>query len=181
MDELEQRCLEMFPSWLRTLGDDARALSQVVSHDELPEGARRQIAATLNYLFRSLDLIPDGIEGLGFVDDAFVLRVGAERALSSAGEGLDGDEVLPRLARDVALIREFLGPLYERLDAYVGTLERVVARGRTVEQILVDDAVRDEFTSELRGFADSYVPPGLARDAKSLVKLRSFLATKLGG
>src|SRR5215470_7464213 len=81
MTELEARCLEAFPNWLRILGDDARALSKWVASDGTPDAARRSLIAALNYLFKSLDLIPDGIEDLGFVDDAFVFRVASSLAL----------------------------------------------------------------------------------------------------
>jgi uncharacterized membrane protein YkvA (DUF1232 family) len=96
----------------------------------------------LNYLFKSLDLIPDGLEDLGFIDDAFVLRVAA--ALVSEGDR-DADGVLVTLAADAALISEFLGADYARLERYVEKLADGSARGRSVAQILEDSAVRTDF------------------------------------
>ena len=77
MSELNTRCLDAFPEWLKTLPEDAVALSLLLDDESLPEPARRRVAGSLNYLFKSLDLIPDGIEDLGFLDDAFVIRPGA--------------------------------------------------------------------------------------------------------
>src|SRR4051812_10217831 len=81
---LEARYLEIFPAYLRTLGDDAGALGEIVTSDA-PEEVRRYVVAGLNYIFKSLDLIPDGIDDLGFLDDAFVLRVAASLAAEEAG------------------------------------------------------------------------------------------------
>ncbi|HOU94151.1 MAG TPA: YkvA family protein, partial [Polyangiaceae bacterium] len=72
MPDHEARCLDAFPEWLRELGADARVLAAALEDAALPEVVRRGCAAALNYLFKSVDLVPDGIEDLGFVDDAFV-------------------------------------------------------------------------------------------------------------
>src|SRR5262245_34567092 len=140
MTELETRCLDAFPQWIRSLADDATALAQLLSSDSLPEEARKLVAEGLNYVFKSLDLIPDGLEGLGSLDDAFVLRSAAR--LSAAVKGAkDADMrgVLVRLAGDAALIREFLGDDDGRLERYVRELTQGGARGRSVSEI-VDDA-----------------------------------------
>ena len=77
MATLDARCLDSFPNWLRSLAEDARALGAVLER-EGSGGAQRRAAAALNYLFKSLDLIPDGLEDLGFIDDAFVVRAAAD-------------------------------------------------------------------------------------------------------
>src|SRR5690242_19720317 len=104
MSDLDSRCLDTFPEWLRTLADDASALAGLISDGALDESARRPIAGALNYLFKSLDLIPDGIEDLGYLDDAFVFRVAASAAGASAAARSDA---VARLANDAALVREF--------------------------------------------------------------------------
>jgi len=175
MTELDIRCLEAFPNWLRVLGDDARAVAQLVASDTTPEAGRRALIAALNYLFKSLDLIPDGIEDLGFIDDAFVFRVAAQNAVAAG----TSDSTLSRLSGDVELVKDFLGSDYARLEGYVRNLTSTAARGRTVDQIASDPAVRSEFVREVRSWADGYVAPAFQRDAKTLVKLKSFLSTKL--
>ncbi len=174
LTELESRCLEAFPTWLRTLGDDARALAALVESGDTAAPVRRKAAAALNYLLRSLDLIPDGIEDLGFIDDAFVFRVAA------AGQAADAaDPVLARLAGEAGLIRELLEDDYARLETYVAGLGSAPSRGRTVDDILGDAAVTAEFVRDIRGWADAYSSPTFQRDAKNLVKLKSFLSAKL--
>ena len=74
MTESPHQHLDLFASWLRTLGEDVEALGAVVSSPEAAAPTRQMIAGGLNYVFKSLDLIPDGIDDIGYLDDAFVLR-----------------------------------------------------------------------------------------------------------
>jgi uncharacterized membrane protein YkvA (DUF1232 family) len=170
------RFLDVFPMWLRSLGEDALALGAVV-RDESNEDVRRSAAAGLNYIFKSLDLIPDGIDDLGFCDDAFVIRVAAALAIEAAPDATA--EVVVRLAGEAAVVEEFLGEDYERLVTYVRGLRKGEARGRTVLDILTDDAARDAFMGEVAEWAEEYQVPNFARDLKTLIKLKAFLSAKL--
>jgi uncharacterized membrane protein YkvA (DUF1232 family) len=176
MSTLDSRCLEAFPAWLKSLAEDAQQLAGLLDQAESSEDARRGAASALNYLFKSLDLIPDGLEDLGYIDDAFVLRVAA--ALVPPSER-DAGGVLGKLADEASLIAEFLGADYERLVAYVEKLGGTAARGRSVTQILEDAAVRADFVREVQQWAGGYTSPSFTRDTRSLVKLKSFLATRL--
>ena len=180
MATLEARCLDAFPNWLRSLADDALALAGVLEADA-PEVAQRRSAAALNYLVKSLDLIPDGLEDLGFIDDAFVVRAAAEAVKldSESALGVDSTGSLVRLAEEAELVQEFLGDEYGRLTKYVAGLEQGSARGRTVATILGDAAVRADFVREVREWAESYATPSFTRDERNLVKLKSFLLAKL--
>ncbi|MGK4007222.1 YkvA family protein [Sorangium sp. So ce1036] len=179
MTQLDDRCLDSFPEWLRSLATDASDLSGLLASPDSPEAARRAIAGGLNYLFKSLDLIPDGIEDLGYLDDAFVLRVAAAFAAAESPALREQAPTLARLARDAELIAELLGSDYARLKSYVRSLEKGAARGRTVDDILGDEQVRASFMHEITGWASSYTAPAFSRDAKNLIKLKSFLSTKL--
>jgi len=181
MNELETRCLDVFPQWIRSLGQDATALAQLLSVDSVPEAAKKYVAGGLNYVFKSLDLIPDGIEDIGFLDDAFVLRVASRLALEEAPEAKAADMagLLARMAGEAALVADLLGKDAARLEKYVRGLSKGSARGRTVAEILGDAAVRSAFVSEVHGWAKSYAAPGFNRDEKNLIKLKSFLSAKL--
>jgi uncharacterized protein DUF1232 len=180
MATLEARCLDAFPDWLRLLGDDARALAALLEGQGSGVLSRHS-AAALNYLFKSLDLIPDGLEDLGFIDDAFVLRAAAEaiRLEAEAELAADPTGTLGRLASEAELVQEFLGSEYGRLTKYVAGLEQGSARGRSVAAILADESVRGDFVGEVRQWADGYMAPSFTRDLRNLVKLRAFLLAKL--
>ena len=179
MTEIEKRCLDTFPEWLRALASDAADLSEALAAESLPEEVRRYAAGGLNYLFKSLDLIPDGIEDLGYLDDAFVLRVAAALAIAAAPDLEEQSRALARLAGEAGLIRDLLGSDYARLETYVRRLKTGAARGRSVDEILGDESMRRDFLNEVSGWAKSYECPSFSRDEKNLVKLKSFLSAKL--
>ena len=172
---IDTRYLEIFPSWLKTLGEDASGMGDLVGPD-LPDPVRRYAAAGLNYIFKSLDLIPDGIDDIGFLDDAFVLRVAAALAVA---EGGTKDGILGRLADEAKSVKDFLGDDYVRLESYVKTLRKGASRGRTVEDIVGDDGTRRTFTHEVAAWGKSYQVPSFTRDVKTLIKLKAFLNAKL--
>jgi uncharacterized membrane protein YkvA (DUF1232 family) len=174
MTDSDTLCLEAFPAWLRSLREDASGLAALVADAGAPESLRRPLASALNYLFKSLDLVPDGIEDLGFLDDAFILRVAASQADPGGAP-----ELVQRLAGDAALVAEFLGEHYPKLEQYVRALGTGSIRGRNVDQIVGDAAVAAAFENEVKGWASSFVVPSFTRDAKNLVKLKSFIGAKL--
>jgi uncharacterized membrane protein YkvA (DUF1232 family) len=176
MADQDGKFLDAFGAWLRSLGEDAEQLASVLTQEDAAVPARQAAAGGLNYLFKSLDLIPDGIDDIGFLDDAFVVRVSAAHAVK---EGASGHPGLGRLAEDQALVREFLGDAYARLDKYVSGLRSGAARGRTVQEVLSQPAMLEEFLSDVKAFAASYQAPSFSRESKTLIKLRAFFDAKL--
>ncbi len=177
MSQVNTRCLAEFPEWLQSLPADTKAVSTRLTDGDLPKESRLLLAGALNYLLTSLDLIPDSMEDLGFVDDAFVLRVAVD--LAARRTILREDDDLGRLASGAVLVGQLLGTDHARLEAYVGSLATRTVRGRTPTQLLEDRAIREDLLRELDGWAASYEAPAFERDEKTLVRLRSFLSTKL--
>jgi uncharacterized membrane protein YkvA (DUF1232 family) len=181
MGESQVEYLDVFPSWLRSLGHDADRLGQMLALEALPEAARQALTGGVNYLFKSLDLVPDGIDDIGYLDDAFVLRVAAEHALREdvSALGPEQRQSLETLAADAALVRAFLGDDFQRFERYVIGLRKGAARARTVYEILHDAEVLAAFLSDIAGFAQSYEPPAFSREEKNLIKLRAFFDARL--
>ena len=100
---IDPRYLEMFPQWLRSLGEDAAQVGDTLAKDAAPDEATRSLVAGLNYIFKSLDLIPDGIDDLGYLDDAFVLRVACALAGGAKPELKQG--VVQRLGDDAHAVK----------------------------------------------------------------------------
>ncbi len=179
MSEANPRSLDVFPAWLASLAADFRQMAELLNSTDLSEDSRLWIAAAVGYLFKSLDLIPDGVEDLGFLDDAFVLRVAARRAAGEAGESASQLDPLPRLSADVGVIEGFLGSEMDRLNDYVSGLSIVKVRGRTPADVVQDAGLTKQVVEEARSWCQSYVVPSFAPDEKNLIKLKSFLCTKL--
>lgn len=172
MTTLESRCLDAFPEWLRTLPHDTQVLMRLL---EEPRSAGWRPAATaLAYLRKSIDLIPNGLEDLGFIDDACILRVAASRARVG-----NPSEALTRLAEQAELIREFLGPEYSRLERVLEDLESRFSGAYDRGDEARNSELEGELLSELSRWAETYEPPLLARDPLNLIKLRSFLKARI--
>jgi hypothetical protein len=138
------------------------------------------IAGALGYVMKSVDLIPDGIEDLGYLDDALVLRVACDRAVKEAGgDDWDIPPQLTRLADDTKVIQQILGSDYVRLDEYVSGLRILVVRGRSPSDIVQDPSLALQVSQDVASLARAYVPAPLAQDGRTLIKLTSFLQAKL--
>ena len=182
MRDADEKFLDIFPTWLRSLGEDVETLLALAGVEDMDEGARRQLVAGINYVFKSLDLIPDGIDDIGYLDDAFVLRVAASLVPEDGRGSLSDDQraALSALAEDAKVVAEFLGEeTYARLVNYTKGLRKSSARGRTVGDILGDPDIWGEFSAEVREFSRSIESPAFSRDEKTLVKLRAFFDAKL--
>ncbi len=182
MSDINAKCLELFPAWLRSLDEDVQTILDALQSEGLGEEARKVFTGGINYLFKSLDLIPDGIDDIGYLDDAFVLRLAAKTAIEADVGDLDADllKKLNGLANDADIIQELLeGDVYDRLDKYVRDLRKGAARGRTVAEIVDGKGVFKEFVAEVNSFIKEYKSPGFSKDEKNLIKLKAFLEAKL--
>jgi len=178
MDESTQEALNAFPTWLQALNEDVVELSGLLKDAQLPEELRLWVAGATGYVFKSLDLIPDGIEDLGYLDDAFVIRVMARHALAQV-EDESAPPILTRLANDAEFIETFLGSIYTRLDEFVSGLCIAVVRGRSPSDIVQEPGLAQQVCDEIGVFARSYIAPEFTQEERTLLKLRSFLTTKL--
>jgi uncharacterized membrane protein YkvA (DUF1232 family) len=152
-------------------------VGDVLAANAADDDATRSLVAGLNYIFKSLDLIPDGIDDLGYLDDAFVVRVACSLAAAARPELKQG--VVQRLGDDAHAVSDFLAADYPRLEGYVRGLRKGAARGRTVEDVVGDETTRTQFLHEVKAWSAAYQVPAFTRDQKTLVKLKAFLSAKL--
>ena len=113
------------------------------------------------------------------VSRTFLPRIAASLMVSESQDIRNEAPTLTRLAADKALIVELLGKDYSRLERYVRELTRGAARGRTVDEIVEDEAVQHSFVNEVTAWAQAYTAPSFSRDEKNIIKLQSFLSAKL--
>jgi uncharacterized membrane protein YkvA (DUF1232 family) len=104
---MDPKFLPVFAGWLRTMGEDVLSLANLLDSPEAPEAFRSVSAEALHYLLRSADLIPEGLEALGYLEElltddelrAAVLRDAREWAeLYRAPELGDGREEIVKIA-----------------------------------------------------------------------------------
>jgi uncharacterized membrane protein YkvA (DUF1232 family) len=171
--------LDVFASWLKALPADAIHVAEGLVAPSLESEQRVWLAGGVNYLLKSVDLIPDGVQDLGFLDDAFVLRFAVREAFAVRPFDADTLPALCQLASEAEYIGEFLGKDAARLLDYVSGLRIAKVRGRSPSDIGEDETLARDVIEEARIWAEGYVEPSFAHDEKTLVKLRSFLSTKL--
>ena len=182
MNDQDIRQKDIFPAWLNSLNSDAKVLLLALQNAELPVEMRRFLAGGINYFFKSLDLIPDGTQDIGYLDDAFILRLSARAALEAAPGGAEDASLgeLKALAAQVKVIADFLGEeLFSRIDRYARALIKGAARGRTVDDIVEQADVLQSLVAEAEAFLASYNPPQFLGDEKNLIKLKAFFDAKL--
>jgi uncharacterized membrane protein YkvA (DUF1232 family) len=181
MADAERPYLATFSPWLAALGEDARELARCLDKVQVPAQVRILVAGGLSYLLKSLDLVPDGAQDIGLLDDAFVLRITASLATATPGAWADAEfgTLIKRLAADADAVRTFLGPVYPRLLEYTRALSKGMWRGRPIADLVVNAEARTIFGTDITNWASTYEAPPALEDPMALLKLRSFLETRL--
>jgi len=181
-EEVKNILLEKIPIWLKNLPEDLSYLMNLIETQDLEHDAKIALVTGLNYLFKTIDLIPDGLDEIGYIDDCIILRIVSREVVDKYGDRLN-DEVFGRLkimAGDVDILKPELGEeLWSKLLNYVEELKEMPSKGRTSEDILKDKNTFNQFKTELMTFVDSYEGKVESIDEKTLVKLKAFLEAKL--
>lgn len=177
-----------FSGWLRVLGEDVLSLANLLGTPEAPVPFRLAAAQALHGWLRLVELVPEGIEALGYLEGAFAFRVLAERAVAERAGGdhpeavppdTDADGRVPRLAADAALVAEFLGEDMARFRERWVSPEATTRAGRPASALLEDDALRHAVQHEAREWVERYDAPELGEGPEELVKIAAFFRTRL--
>jgi uncharacterized membrane protein YkvA (DUF1232 family) len=168
--------LEQYGQWLEALGADVLGLcEELTAAGPEPVEARSLQVGVVNLVLASLDFLPDGVEELGYLSDAFVLRVACALAVREGAAGA----VACRLAREADGVSSFLGADYAKLVTQVRLARHNPVRGRTVDAIAADQDVQRAFFGEVIQWAGVYRAPLWVREPRTLLKLRAFFKTRL--
>jgi len=174
--------LDTLESWLKSLPDDIKVFSDILSDERASASDRKTAAGIINYLFKSVDLIPDGIDDIGYMDDVLTLRIGAgliePRELERANADLA--ERIRAFKEDIPVIREILGEdIFERFLKYTGFLPENSSRGRSAAEIVSRPDKLSDTRMEVHTFCKEFKTPDFEKNERTLTKLRSFLDTRL--
>jgi hypothetical protein len=82
----DPKFLPAFSGWLHALGEDVLSLAHLLGLPEAAVPVRLAAAQGLHGLLRLVELVPEDIEALGYLEGAFAVRVIAERALAERPE-----------------------------------------------------------------------------------------------
>ena len=174
--------IDLLQEWLTSLSDDIQAFVKLMEDDRFPAETRQQAAGVVNYLFKSIDLIPDGIDDIGYLDDVMTMRLCASGIGIGAIASLDGElaAAFKALGEDSSKIREILGEdIHQRFGRYVAELSAGFARGRSAGKIVSSPDKLREVLMEANNFCKEYTAPQIEKSDRTLTKLKSFLDTRL--
>ena len=176
--------IETFKGWADTFRADIAAMKALIESEKADPEARKLAAGALSYLVTRMDLIPDWNEGIGVMDDIFVVRVCAQMATTLGLGDLphDAEVTLGRLANESEKISDFLGgDLYDKLRQYCAKLEDQAVRGRSPKQILDEGAARLALYAEVEDELKRSVPVVITDPDDAELRLKSYLTQKLRG
>ncbi|HWU91366.1 MAG TPA: YkvA family protein [Kofleriaceae bacterium] len=174
--------IDVFKEWAETIRPDIEAFKALLESGKADANTKHLAGAALLYLVSRMDLIPDWNEGIGVLDDLFVLRVCAQLSQGFERGSLPtvADICLERMANEADRITQFLGgPLYDRLKAHCAKLSEQAVRGRTPAQLAEDPAVRKALYAEVEEELKKTVPIVVNDPADAEVRLRAYLTHKL--
>ncbi len=174
--------IETFKGWADTFRADIAAMKALIESDKADPEARKLAAGALSYLVTRMDLIPDWNEGIGVMDDIFVVRVcaGMATTLGLGDLSHDAEVTLGRLANEAEKISDFLGgELYDKLRQYCAKLEETAVRGRTPKQICDEGAARLALYGEVEEELKRSVPIVISDPDDAELRLKSYLKQKL--
>jgi hypothetical protein len=158
---IDSKYLPAFDGWLRTMGEDVLSLANLLETSDAPLPFRQASAQALQYLLRSTELIPEGLEALGYLEGAFAFRVIAQHALDDGPGELSGDDSTDGGSREEGSRdeRPVDGPTGDDL-----TDDGLTDDGLT-DDGLTDDGLGDDPTDD--GFAADRFGHGLTDDDRA--------------
>jgi uncharacterized membrane protein YkvA (DUF1232 family) len=174
--------IDTFKDWAETFRPDVAAMKALIESEKADLDARKLAAGALSYLVTRMDLIPDWNDGIGVMDDIFVMRVCAQMATAHQLGDLshDAEVTLGRLANEAEKVLDFLGgDLYDKLRQYCAKLEGTAVRGRTPAQIVAEGGARLALYNEVEEELKRSVPVVVTDPADAELRLKSYLKQKL--
>ena len=111
---------------LRALPDIVRTIIGLAIDPVLPKAAKVALAAAVLYLVSPIDLIPDFIPGLGYIDDVFVAAILVDGMLNFVNRALvlkywpGSPESLERVARAARVLAAWV-PRKLKLKIFSGS------------------------------------------------------------
>lgn len=184
MSETRKHHTEAIERWLSSYRDDVELFVRVLqsSEPDVSERGREVAAGVLGYQLKKFDLAPDWQPGVGVVDDALVLRIGAKVFFSNNVTELprELEARLTELREQDALVQQICGTAYEPLYERVRDLREERIQGRLPDEVVRDPRNVAELVEAVERHCKAVELP-TAVDEQLLVELSQYLQHRLRG
>lgn len=118
-------------------------LTKLATDPRVPRGNKAQIVAAIAYFISPLDIIPDMIVGLGWLDDLYLAMIVTDNLLNAVDISVVR-EYWPGDGDIVALIKVTLDRLNEKLG--MGAIKRILDKLRHTDDVIFPDS--DDFPGD---------------------------------
>ncbi|MDY6868884.1 MAG: YkvA family protein [Chloroflexota bacterium] len=162
---------KLLSSWLVNLPTDTKMLIEMVRDDELDIKARTLAVGTVVYILSTIDIIPDNIPVLGFIDDVTILRLSLMLILEiDPNRATHYREKYENTFVDwyeqLEVAKEILGSLYSWLRALAEKLPNRRFHGKSTEEVVKSEQLQEELFDEAMEYVSKVdVDPKTVEDA----------------
>ena len=153
-----QNFFGMLAGWLQSLPTDIKILIEMIRDDELDLNARSVAVGVVIYILAPIDLIPEKIPILGYIDDVIILHIGLMVILEMDSVRAQYyrekySDTFVVLDQQIELLRTTLGALYTWLKALVDKLQNRRYHGKTADEVTASEQIQDEMFDEAMEYA----------------------------
>lgn len=145
-------------TWLKSLPTDLKILIEMIGDDDLDLKARSSAVGIIIYILSPIDLIPEKIPILGYIDDVIILRIALAVILEIDANRAEYyrekyPETFDVLDEQIVLLKQTLGALYSWLKALVEKLPKRRFHGKSAEDVASSEQSREEMFDEVMEYA----------------------------
>jgi len=144
MNDLGEQFLSTLGGCLVSLPYDLRVLFEAMSQEDLDRDTREMVTGAIMYILSLNDAAPADQPHLAFADDVVLLRMALKRVAARDDEASQAfterfPEQFETLDADLKVFSDYLGNTYRWLEAKIGSLPRMVYKGKRVKDYLDDE------------------------------------------
>jgi uncharacterized membrane protein YkvA (DUF1232 family) len=176
----ESQFVELVRSWLVSLPHDLKIAFDAMDDENLPRTARELAAGVAIYIVSPKDSAQDRADATSYADDAVLLRVVLQKALSTGEDEVAFSGRYPELFEGLddklALCKSVMGELMTWLETKVNSLKSASYKGKKLAQYLDNDAARGELFDDGLVFRTEY-PVDESRIGDKVKKASTILET----
>lgn len=160
--------------WLLSFPRDSKIMVEIVSDDLIPVSGRILATAISFYILSPIDLIPDKLPIVGYIDDAIIIRIGLEAIMAVCPEERKSyykekyPDTFDLYDEQIEILKTFLGPLYDRLKLFTQKLVNRQYKGIDANEVPKSEELQERLFDDLMEYCAN-----MKIDAKATGKMLS--------